>query len=126
MAGTNEINGQVAYVGGARRWSCAGSVGVPPETPWPRPRFQTLYGSAERAALPAAVVRARTVAEASDDYRAFVRNTSCDSSGRFSFEGLPDGAWFVIAPVTSEGSDPVVLMRRVETRGGRVTMVTLD
>ena len=126
MAGTNEIQGQVNYVGGARSWTCAGSVGLTPETAWTRQRFQTLYGSSERAALPAAVIRARTVAEASDDYRAFVRNTTCDSSGRFSFEGLPDGAWFVIAPVTSDGAEPVVLMRRVVTRGGRVTRVSLD
>lgn len=124
--GDNGIQGQVGYVGGAREWTCAGSVGLTPETAWTRQRFQTLYGSAERAALPAAVVRARTVSEASADYRAFVRNTTCDRTGRFSFEGLPDGAWFVIAPVTAEGQEPVVLMRRVETRGGRVAMVTLD
>ncbi len=126
MAGANEIEGQVSYVGGGRPWTCAGSVGLTPETAWTRQRFQTLYGSAERAALPAAVIRARTVVEATADYRTFMRNTTCDANGRFSFEGLPDGAWFVIAPVTAEGSDPLVLMRRVETRGGRVTVVSLD
>ena len=126
MAGTNEINGQVAYVGGARSWTCAGSVGLTPETPWTRQRFQTLYASTERAAVPAAVVRARSVSDASADYQTFVRSTTCDGAGRFSFNDLPPGSWFVIAPVTLEGQDPVVLMRRVETRAGSATTATLD
>lgn len=120
------ISGRVAYAGGARAWRCAGSVGLTPETPWTRQRFQTLYGSTERAAIPAAVVRARTVTEASADYQTFVRSTTCDANGRFRFEQLPAGSWFLIAPVTTEGAEAVVLMRRVQTRGGQVTDVTLD
>lgn len=126
VTGTAAIEGRVAYAGGGRSWRCAGSVGLTPETPWTRQRFMTLYGSAERAALPAAVIRARTVAEASADYQAYVRSTSCDAQGRFEFRDLPDGDWFVIAPVTAEGADPVVVMRRVTTRAGRDTSVTLD
>lgn len=124
--GMNEIHGQVAYLGGGRSWACAGAVGLTPETVWTRQRFQTLYGSSQRAALPAAVVRARTVAEASADYRTFVRDTTCDDEGRFAFSGLPDGDWYLIVPVVADGAEPVVLMRRVETRGGRVAMVALD
>lgn len=126
VPGEASINGQVAYAGGGRRWACAGSVGLTPETPWTRQRFQTLYASTERAAVPAAVVRARSVAEASADYQTFVRSTTCDGAGRFSFDGLPPGSWFVIAPVTLDGQDPVVLMRRIETRPGSATTVTLD
>lgn len=126
LAGANSIEGQVVYAGGTRRWSCTGSIGLTPETPWTRQRFLSLYGSTERAVVPAAVVRARTVTEASSDYRTFVRNTACDAQGRFVFTDLPDGAWFLIAPIQSDGVDPVVIMRRVETRGGRVTALTLD
>lgn len=126
LVGSNSIEGQMAYAGGARRWTCTGSVGLTPETAWTRQRFLSLYGSTERAVIPAAVVRARTVVEASSDYRTFVRNTACDASGRFTFTDLPDGGWFLIAPIQSDGSDPVVIMRRVETRGGRVTALTLD
>ena len=126
VPGDNAVSGRVAYAGGGRSWSCAGSVGLTPETPWTRQRFQTLYGSTQRAAIPAAIVRARSVTEASADYQAFVRSTSCDGAGRFSFEGLPAGNWFVIAPVTDGGDEPVVLMRRVTTRGGQTTDVTLD
>jgi len=125
-AGDAAISGRVAYAGGGRSWSCAGSVGLTPETPWTRQRFQTLYGSTQRAAIPAAVVRARSVTEASADYQAFVRSTSCDAQGRFRFDDLPAGNWFVIAPVTDGGDEPVVLMRRVATRGGQATEVALD
>jgi hypothetical protein len=69
------------------------------------------------------VVRARTVADPNADYRSFVRPTTC-ANNRFSISGLPDGSWFIIAPV-SAGGDRIVLMRRVETRGGRVISVTL-
>lgn len=126
IPGDASIEGRVAYVGGGRAWRCAGSVGLTPETAWTRQRFMTLYGSTERAALPASVVRARTVSEASPDYQAYVRSTSCDDEGRFTFRELPEGSWFVIAPVTAEGADPVVVMRRVTTRAGREVAVTLD
>lgn len=126
VPGDASISGQVAYAGGGRRWACAGSVGLTPETPWTRQRFQTLYGSTERAAVPAAIVRARSVSEASADYQVFVRSTTCDGAGRFRFENLPAGSWFIIAPVTVEGQDPVVLMRRVETDPGASIVATLD
>ena len=71
--------------------------------------------------MPEAIVRARTVADPSADYRSYVRSTTCES-GRFSFSGLPDGGWFIIAPVSAGGDDRVVLMRRVHTRGGRISV----
>ncbi|MBN8551452.1 MAG: hypothetical protein J0L52_00985 [Caulobacterales bacterium] len=126
VPGNASVSGRIAYAGGGRSWTCAGSVGLTPETPWTRQRFQTLYGSTERAAIPAAIVRARSVTEASADYQGFVRSETCDGGGRFRFAGLPAGSWFLIAPVTSQGSEPVVLMRRVTTRGGQMTDVTLD
>src|SRR5690606_27959759 len=102
-------------------FACTGSVGLTPDTPYTRARFRTLYGSTDRAAAPESDVRARTVADPSADYRSFVRSTTCQD-GRFSFSGLPAGGWFIIAPVSAGGDDRVVLMRRVETRGGRVSV----
>jgi hypothetical protein len=66
------------------------------------------------------VVRARTVPDPNADYRSFVRSTTCQN-GRFEFSGLPDGDWFIIIPV-SAGGDRIVLMRRIGTRGGRVSV----
>tara|TARA_R110002167_G_scaffold20976_2_gene76312 strand:+ start:6246 stop:6752 length:507 start_codon:yes stop_codon:yes gene_type:complete len=117
------INGRVNYRHDGQTYACTGSVALTPDTPYTRARFNILYGSIDRAAVPEAVVRARTVADPNADYRSFVRSSTCDD-GRFSFSGLPDGGWFIIAPV-SAGGDRTVLMRRVETRGGRTVTVTL-
>ena len=122
--GQAAIDGRVAYRQGGVAYGCTGSVAVTPETPYTRARFHSLYGSTQAAAVPEAVVRARTVADPNADYRSFVRAGTC-ADNRFSVPGLPDGGWFVIVPVSAGGDDRVVLMRRVETRGGRVIVVNM-
>ncbi len=121
QVGASVIEGRAAYSQDGRTWACAGSVGLTPETPYTRHRFLNLYGSLDRAALPASEVRARSVGEASADYRGYVRDTTCDDQGRFRFDGLPEGGWFIIAPVRTGSDEPVVLMRRVQT-GARGTV----
>ena len=123
--GQSSIEGRVAFTQDGKSYACVGSAGLTPDTPYTRARFRTLYGSTERAVVPAAVVRARDAGEAGGDYRAYVRSETCDG-GRFSFADLPDGGWFLIVPVRAQGDDgPLVLMRHVTTRGGRVVSVTL-
>ena len=119
--GRASIDGRVDYRREGQVFNCTGSVALTPDTPYTRARFQTLYGSTTRAAIPEAIVRARTVADPNADYRSFVRQTSCENN-RFQFDNLPDGNWFVISPV-SAGGDRIVLMRNVATRGGRVAVV---
>ena len=124
-AGQGGIEGRVAFTQDGKSYACVGSAGLTPDTPYTRARFRTLYGSTERAVVPAAVVRARDVGAAGADYRAYVRSETCDG-GRFSFSDLPDGGWFLIVPVRAQGDEgPMVLMRHVTTRGGRVVSVTL-
>lgn len=118
--GQASIDGSIDYRREGQRYSCTGSVGLTPDTPYTAARFRTLYGSTDRAAVPEAVVRARTVPDPNADYRAFVRQGQC-TENRFRFENLPDGSWFIIAPV-SAGGDRIVLMQRVSTRGGRVAV----
>lgn len=126
-SGNGAITARVDYHDGGLTYTCAGRVGLAPETGYTRARFQALYGSTERAAVPAAEVRARTVEPASAEYSNALREAQCDSQGRFGFADLPPGSWYVIAPVTAAGSDgPVVLMQRVSTRDGRTTQVVLD
>lgn len=121
--GTAGINGAVAYGRDGQSFACTGSVALTPDTPYTRARFQTLYGSVEQAAIPEAVVRARTVADPNADYRSYIRTATCEN-GRFRFSGLPDGGWFLITPV-SAGGDRIVLMRHVVTRAGTSANVTL-
>ena len=119
-SGRGSIDGRVSFSRDGQAFTCTGSVALTPYTPYTRARFQTLYGSTDRAAIPEAVVRARTVENPSADYRSFVRSATCQN-GRFEFSGLPDGDWFIITPV-SAGGDRIVLMRRIGTRGGRVSV----
>lgn len=118
--GRASIDGRVDYRRNGQTFVCTGSVGLTPDTPYTAARFRTLYGSTDRAAIPEAVVRARTVPDPNADYRAFVRQTQC-ADNSFRFDNLPDGSWFIIAPV-SAGGDRIVLMQRVSTRGGRVSV----
>jgi len=122
-AGTASIEGRVAYGRDGQSFACTGSVALTPDTPYTRARFMTLYGSTTQAAIPEAVVRARTVPDSNADYRSFVRSETCEN-GAFRFDDLPAGNWFLITPV-SAGGDRIVLMRRVETRAGRVAGITL-
>ena len=121
--GTAGIEGRVAYMRDGQSFTCTGSVGLTPDTPYTRARFRSLYGSTEMAAIPEAVVRARTVSDPNADYRSYVRSATCEQ-GRFRFSNLPDGSWFIITPV-SAGGDRIVLMRRVVTRAGTTANVTL-
>ncbi|NJC40316.1 hypothetical protein GGQ87_000574 [Brevundimonas alba] len=120
-SGSASIDGRIDYRRGVQTFDCTGSVGLTPDTPYTRNRIRTLYGSTDRAAVPEAIVRARTVADPSADYRGYVRSGTCEN-GRFSFSGLPDGGWFIIAPVSAGGDDRVVLMRHVDTRSGRISV----
>jgi hypothetical protein len=120
-SGSASIDGRIDYRRNGRVFDCTGSVGLTPDTPYTSARFRTLYGSTDRAAIPEAIVRARTVADPNADYRSYVRSTTCEN-GRFTFSGLPDGGWFIIVPVSAEGEDRIVLMRHVYTRSGRVSV----
>ncbi len=119
--GSGSIEGNVAFRNDGRPFDCTGSVALTPDTPYTRARFRTLYGSVDRAAVPEAVVRARTVPDPNADYRSFVRSTTCQS-GRFAFDNLPDGGWYIIVPVSAGGDERIVLMRFVATRGGRISV----
>lgn len=127
--GRNSIVGKLTYHQGQTRFSCAGAgVVLTPETPWSRRRMAVLYGPGERAALPASEVRARTPNAPPGDAGPFVKRTTCDANSGYSFFGLPDGAWYVIAlarPVGQPKAEGLALMRRVVTRGGRITAADL-
>lgn len=121
-AGGASIEGRIDFRRDGQVYDCTGSVALTPDTPYTRARFRTLYGSTDRAAVPEAIVRARTVADPNADYRSYVRTDTCRNN-RFEFTGLPDGGWFIIVPVSAGGDDRVVLMRHVATRSGRVSVV---
>lgn len=128
-SGANVIAGKVAYKQGPTRYTCAGSaVVLTPETAWSARRMTALYGSTERAALPADEVRRRTPSAPAGDAGPYVKRTTCDDADQFAFGGLPDGAWYAITiarPVGPAGGVTVALMKRVVVRGGRTTPAVL-
>ena len=125
--GDGGIHGVLGYRASGQRFSCdGGDVILTPETAWSRRRMVILYGSATAAAIPVSIVRARTPSAPAGAYARFVRKATCDGANRFTFDGLPDGAWFVLTvarPAGGEG-ETMAIMRRVDVRGD-VRMVSL-
>jgi hypothetical protein len=129
-AGRNSVVGKLAYAPGKTRYTCVGaSVILTPETPWTRERMLVLYRSDEHAAAPSDEVRARTPnATAGGDYSAWIRRTTCDATDRYSFAGVPNGAWYVITtakPAGQPNGASVAVMRRVVASGGKVIVADL-
>jgi hypothetical protein len=104
--------------------SCAGStVALTPDGAYSRERILKLYGSAVRADRPVAAIRGKTIVNDNLDLARFVRRARCDAQGRFAFDNLPDGGYFLIAQVA--GAEPLVLMRHVTLQGGDIEQVGL-
>jgi hypothetical protein len=122
--GRNTLSGTFVHAGPVR-YSCVGqTVVLTPETPWAHRRMQVLYQSDQHAALPAADVRSRVAQAPPGDSDPYVKRVACDAADHFSFAGLPDGAWYVVTlakPVAGQSGPNLALMRRVVTRGGKVT-----
>lgn len=126
--GRNTLAGSLSHAG-AVRYTCAGATAVlTPDTPWATRRMEVLYRSAQRAALPADDVRSRQNLAPAGDSNPFVKRATCDAADHFSFTNLPDGAWYVVTiakPATDAAAPTLAIMRRVITRGGRITAFEL-
>jgi hypothetical protein len=119
-AGAGGIIGVLTFRDGSTRYSCRGrDVILIPETPWVRRRMYILYGSTDGAVVPADIVRARTPQTSSGDYASYARKTTCDGVNRFNFQGLADGAWYVITLARPDdgSAGAMAVMRRVEIHG---------
>ena len=121
--GQGALVGSVVFRNGPTRYSCAGAtVVLTPETNWSRNRMTVLYQSAQGAAQPVDEVRARVAAAPAGDSDPYVRRAICDTTSRFSFAGLPDGAWYVVTiakPLPGQTGPSMALMRRVTTHAGK-------
>ena len=122
--GRNSLAGALGH-SGPGRYTCSGAtVVLTPETPWSRRRMTVLYKSDQRAALPADDVRGRQSQAPPGDSNPYLKRALCDAADRFSFSNLPDGAWYAVTiakPLPGAGGPSLAVMRRVTTRGGRVT-----
>lgn len=131
--GPNTLIARVAYQPATNeQWTCAGlAVALMPETSYSRSRMQALYGSAQGSIQPVAQVRARSAANPGADYSQFVKSANCDTADTFTVSSLPDGNYFAIVrvrqirPSSAGPANEIVIMQRVEVRGGGPTRVAL-
>lgn len=128
--GSNSLNVLIDYQPApGQQWSCSGLVeALMPETSYSRGRMALLYGSPERALRSTAEVREQSAANPGPDYSQFVRTATCGQNNAFTFTGLPNGGYFVIArvkPVRPAGGEEMVIMQQVQVAGGRAVRVTL-
>jgi hypothetical protein len=87
-----------------------------------------LYKSSQRAALPADDVRSRQNQAPPGDSNPYVKRAVCDAADHFAFTNLPDGAWYVVTiakPAAGSSGPTLAVMRRVTTRGGKITTFEL-
>ena len=123
VAGDNVIRGQMFM----RRQdglvlTCAGGeMLLVPQTRYSRERIGHLHGGTDGDGLHQGVKL-----EAPDPrYKEYMRRSTCNAQGDFSFNGLSDGRYFVIGSIYWEGSSSLAratMMRPVKVRGGE----TLD
>jgi hypothetical protein len=122
--GHNALAGTLGHPGPGR-YTCAGAtVVLTPETSWARRRMTVLYKSDQRASLPADDVRSRQSQAPPGDSNPYLKRALCDAQDHFNFANLPDGAWYAVTiakPIPAGSGPNLAVMRRVTTRGGRVT-----
>jgi hypothetical protein len=90
--------------------------------------MEVLYKSSMRAALPTDDVRSRSAQAPPGDSNPYVKRATCDAADHFNFTSLPDGAWYVVTlakPAAGATGPSLALMRRVTTKGGRITTFEL-
>lgn len=128
--GSNTLTGFAVLrtVGGEAR-TCAGlEAGLAPDSAYTRERMFAIYGSAEKGSI--RVEAMPKFDSTAPGYNSAIRRTRCDGQGNFTFERVPDGNYFVSAPVVWQANprsslyEGGYMMKRVELRGG-TTKVSL-
>ena len=122
--------GSSDFVGENGHGSCSGlSVALMRDSARFRRRAEALYGSLDHASQPAAVVKARSAALGREDASAPVQTAQCNSRGEFILNGVPGGAYYLIAHVwiarPGQGRTDHVILQRVSLRDGQTKDVRL-
>jgi hypothetical protein len=124
------IEGHGAFRLAAGRATCAGfSVGLMPDRPRYRERFQALYGSTGRVMEPVAEVKARSARLPASPDTAPIASAACDARGEFGFPSVVGDRYFLIMHVKIKpaqvGHDDYVLLQPVTVTPGQTTVVAL-
>ena len=125
-SGRNTVSGNASLKSGGTTYTCAGqSANLIPDTAYARARMTAIFGNSSRGTRAASL---GPVKFERDDplYVSTLRTARCDTSGSFSFPGVPDGVWYATTSVKwQDGTQGSSMMQRVDVQGGRLVKVML-
>lgn len=105
--GPHTVAGQsfMRTMGGEVR-TCAGyEVSLFPATSYAAERMRIMYGSDTAGIRTASLVR-KEPSTTDPEYMRLSRNTKCDANGRFSFEKVASGSYFIVTAVIWSTGQP--------------------
>lgn len=130
--GRNSVRGTAVHKTLARSSRTCASLPVRlvPDSSYARLRFHELYGSEEAGESTGPNFNAYGPERSDPRYLNVARVANCDSQGNFSFEGIPDGTWYVLSTDNSRsqhGANPPgsALFKRIQLKDGQAADVTL-
>lgn len=132
--GNNAITGTAELTLRGQSKTCAGlEVRLVPDARYTRERVAMLYGTATEGFVDAEAARRvqeRPGAVVDPAYARSHKVDTCDAKGRFAFNGLADGTYYVLAPVVwrkagATTTDGGFLMERVNVKGGETKRLQL-
>lgn len=131
--GRNTIFGvaRLTANGGKPRTCASLQVRLAPDSDYVRTRIERLYGDNDEGFVDArSAQRLRTQQNVDRSYESALKTAVCDPNGNFAFRNLPDGTYYVLAPVVwknklGEVAEGGFYMQRVTVAGGETRTVTL-
>jgi len=129
-AGTATVEGRAAITlaGGAPQTCAGGEAQLFPANAYSAEMMRIVFGSDVRGFAPQG--SARYPENVAADFRTIVRRIGCDADGRFRFDAVPAGRWYVFSNVVFRGTGPEAapqggaLMQRVDVaEGARATVL---
>lgn len=130
-AGTATVEGraEVPNPGGQPQGCAGGEAQLVPADPYATSMMRFIFGNDARGYAPFAT--ARYPSEIAADFRNTVRRIGCDAEGRFRFDAVPAGRWYVFTNVVFRSArgdaEPMggSLMQRIDVTDGARTSVLL-
>ena len=129
-AGANVVEGRVFV----RLWTgeevpCRDkTVLLVPRTAFSEERIEYLYGGTREPGLRRHLKGSRKLEAPDPEYREYMRKAPCNQAGEFRFEGLADGAYFVVGGVSwreTVGWVSISMMQPVQVENGQRLHVIL-
>ena len=127
--GTATVEGRAVVPAGGDVHTCArGEAQLLPAGTYAAEMMRIVFGSDVRGFAPVASARYPTNIAA--DFKTTVRRIGCDPEGRFRFDGVPAGRWYVFSNVIFRGAAGEAapqggsLMQRIDVaEGARVNVL---